>query len=64
MSRLSSQITIRRLIDAVTVISMTAIITAWCAWVLLNAITGCGERTYNADGTYTVGVCIYHPFKS
>jgi len=62
MSRRLSQITARRLItkliDAVTLLSITAIISAWCAWIFINAMTGCGSSYITADGSQVAGVCV------
>ena len=64
MSWLLSIITPRRLIDATLGFSFIVIVAAWCAWIFINAITGCGSSYHTADGTQVAGVCVYHPSKS
>lgn len=49
---------IRRLIDVTGGILFTAIIGICISFVLINWITGCGERFYHMDGTYTQGECV------
>jgi hypothetical protein len=59
---------IRRLIAVIDGITIVARLTAVgffftsCglifAFVLINWITGCGERFYHMDGTYTQGQCV------
>lgn len=49
---------IRRLIDVTGGILFTAIVGICISFVLINWITGCGERFYHMDGTYTQGECV------
>lgn len=49
---------IRRLIDVTGGILFTAIIGICISFILINWITGCGERFYHMDGTYTQGECV------
>lgn len=49
---------IRRLIDVTGGILFTAIVGIFISFVLINWITGCGERFYHMDGTYTQGECV------
>lgn len=49
---------IRRLIDVTGGIIFTAIVGICISFVLINWITGCGERFYHMDGTYTQGECV------
>jgi len=49
---------IRRLIDVTGGIIFTALTGAFITFILINWITGCGERFYHMDGTYTQGECV------
>ena len=49
---------IRRLIDITGGIIFTAITGAFISFILVNWVTGCGERFYHMDGTYTQGECV------
>ena len=49
---------IRRLIDVTGGILFTAIIGIFISFILINWITGCGDRFYHMDGSYTQGECI------
>ena len=48
----------RRLIDATGVLIFAAIMGTTISFVLINWITGCGERFQHMDGTYTQGECV------
>jgi len=50
---------IRRLIDVTGGIIFTALIGAFISFLLINWVTGCGERFYRMDGTYIKGECVY-----
>jgi len=50
---------IRRLIDVTGGIIFTALTGAFITFILINWVTGCGERFYHMDGTYTQGECVY-----
>lgn len=50
---------IRRLIDVTGGIIFTALTGAFISFILINWITGCGERFQHMDGTYTQGECVY-----
>ena len=68
MSKLSSrqrrqnneqrQSNIRRLIDVTGQIIMTVVVGLFFSFILLNWITGCGERFPTANGGYIQGECI------
>ena len=49
----------RRLIDAAGVLIFAAIMGTTISFVLINWITGCGERFQHMDGSYTQGACVY-----
>ena len=50
---------IRRLIDVTGGILFTALTGAFISFILINWVTGCGERFQHMDGTYTQGECVY-----
>jgi hypothetical protein len=50
---------LRRLIDVVGAILFTVIIGTFFSFVLINWISGCGERFPTADGGYVQGECVY-----
>lgn len=43
---------------ALTGIAVSTIIGIGIAFILINWITGCGERFYRMDGSYTQGECV------
>ena len=49
---------IRRLIDVTGGIIITTIVGFFISLLLINWVTGCGERFYHMDGTYTQGECV------
>jgi len=50
---------VRRLIDVTGGIIFTALTGAFISFILINWMTGCGERFANMDGSYTQGSCVY-----
>jgi hypothetical protein len=49
---------IRRLIDVTGALLFTTLTGIFITFILVNWITGCGERFQHMDGTYTQGECI------
>ena len=52
------QSTLRRLIDVVGQIVMTVVVGLFFSFIMLNWLTGCGERFPTANGGYIQGECI------
>ena len=50
---------LRRLIDWVGQITFAIVIGGFFSFIIINWLSGCGERFPTADGGYVQGECIY-----
>jgi hypothetical protein len=49
-------------IETITIALELVLIASLFALITLEALSGCGEPIYHADGTFITGECIYLPY--
>jgi hypothetical protein len=49
-------------IEIITIALELVLIASIFALIVIEALSGCGEPIYHADGTYITGECVYLPY--